>query len=193
MYIAVDFDGTCVTDKWPEIGEAVPFCIETLKKFQVDGHKIILNTCREGRLLAEAIDWLSDKGVFLYAWNENPEAKEKWGECRKVYADLYIDDHNAFTRKRSDGTVDWLYISRKYDAMRSTQDAVDHPSHYQTGGELEAIDVLEAFNLHGELWNAMKYLMRNGKKAGEPATKDLKKARWYLTRYIENVENGGAE
>ena len=34
MIIAVDFDGTIVEHKYPEIGRELPFAIETLKKLQ---------------------------------------------------------------------------------------------------------------------------------------------------------------
>ena len=34
MIIAVDFDGTIVEHKYPEIGRELPFAIETLKKKQ---------------------------------------------------------------------------------------------------------------------------------------------------------------
>lgn len=64
-------------------------------------------------------------------------------------------------------------------------DAVNHPPHYQSGG-LEAIDVIEAFDLGFCLGNTVKYVLRAGRKGD--ATEDLKKARWYLDREIANRE-----
>lgn len=62
---------------------------------------------------------------------------------------------------------------------------VDHPTHYLSGG-MEAIDVIEAFDLGFRLGNAVKYLLRAGRK-GE-AAEDLKKARWYIEREIAALE-----
>lgn len=64
-------------------------------------------------------------------------------------------------------------------------DAVNHPPHYQSGG-LEAIDVIEAFDLGFCLGNTVKYVLRAGRKGD--ATEDLKKARWYLDREIAGRE-----
>jgi hypothetical protein len=58
---------------------------------------------------------------------------------------------------------------------------IEHPSHY--GGEdnvYEAIKVIQAWDLGFELGNVIKYISRNGKKEGEAAVKDLRKAAQYL-------------
>lgn len=67
---------------------------------------------------------------------------------------------------------------------------VNHPNHY--GGEsniYEAIKVIEAWSLGFHLGNVVKYISRAGKKTLVPI-EDLKKARWYLDRYIEHLEKG---
>lgn len=69
---------------------------------------------------------------------------------------------------------------------------IDHPDHY--GGAdnpYEAIKVIEAWGLGFCLGNALKYINRAGKKAGETEFKDLEKARWYLDRAIHNLEKNG--
>ena len=55
MIIAVDFDGTIVEHRYPDIGPELPFAIETLKRLRDEHHKLILWTVREGRLLDEAV------------------------------------------------------------------------------------------------------------------------------------------
>lgn len=62
---------------------------------------------------------------------------------------------------------------------------VNHPSHYQGNG-LEVIDVIEAFALNFNLGNAIKYILRAGKK--ENMSEDLNKAIWYLNRKLEAHE-----
>ena len=65
------------------------------------------------------------------------------------------------------------------------KDQVDHPEHYQASG-IEAIDVIEGFNLNFNLGNAIKYILRADKK--ENKRQDLAKAKWYLNREIEKFK-----
>lgn len=66
-------------------------------------------------------------------------------------------------------------------------DMVNHPSHYTDGG-IETIDFIEAKNLPFHLGNAIKYISRAGKKCKENTVEDLKKAVWYINRYISRLE-----
>jgi hypothetical protein len=66
---------------------------------------------------------------------------------------------------------------------------VDHPDHYQATG-MEAIDVIEAYNLNFSLGSAIKYILRAGKKPGESSIEDLNKAIWYLQREVERNAEG---
>lgn len=69
----------------------------------------------------------------------------------------------------------------------AAREAVDRPLHY--GGKdspTEAIKVIEAHGLGFCLGNAVKYILRAGKKRS--MLEDLKKARWYLDREIARVE-----
>lgn len=95
--IAVDFDGTLCVNKWPEIGRPNARLIQNLILSKDEGHKIILWTCRTGELLDKAIKWCENKGLVFDAINENvPEAIERFGgDCRKVYADIYLDDKSV--------------------------------------------------------------------------------------------------
>ena len=70
MIIAVDFDGTIVEHKYPEIGRELPFAIETLKKLQQERHRLILWSVREGKLLQEAVDFCRERGLEFYAVNQ---------------------------------------------------------------------------------------------------------------------------
>jgi Protein of unknwon function (DUF3310). len=70
-----------------------------------------------------------------------------------------------------------------------SDNTIDHPSHYQAG-KTEVIDIIEeqGFCEGFCAGNALKYLCRY-KHKGKPL-EDLKKARWYLDRLIEQVEKG---
>lgn len=71
-------------------------------------------------------------------------------------------------------------------------DPVNHPSHY-TDGKIEVIDFIEDKNLNFHLANAVKYISRAGKKDPSKEIEDLKKARWYLDRYIQKLEERNNE
>ena len=71
LLIAVDFDGTVVEDKYPGVGKAKPFAIETLKMLQNDGHRLILWTYRHGSKLKDAVRFMEDNGVPPYAVNRS--------------------------------------------------------------------------------------------------------------------------
>lgn len=64
---------------------------------------------------------------------------------------------------------------------------IDHPQHYNTGS-IEPIDVIEDWNLDFCLGNTVKYIARAGHKDPDKLLEDLKKAEWYLHRYIERME-----
>ena len=97
MVIAVDFDGTIVEHKYPQIGKEIPFAIATLKKLQAERHLLIL--VRENDLLEEAVEYCRKRGLEFYAVNANhPDEQVKPNQaspCRKVRADMYIDDCNV--------------------------------------------------------------------------------------------------
>ena len=97
MLIAVDFDGTIVEHRYPEIGKELPFAISTLKRLQEERHRLVLWTVREGKLLDEAVEFCRQRGLEFYAVNANfPEEEAKPGAaCRKLKADLFIDDRNV--------------------------------------------------------------------------------------------------
>lgn len=64
-------------------------------------------------------------------------------------------------------------------------DYVNHPCHYDTG-KFECIEAVKSFRI----CNAFKYLYRHTKKNG---LEDIKKAQWYLNKYIELSEKEGAK
>ena len=116
MYIAIDFDGTCVTHDYPRIGKDIN-AVNVLKKLVDNGHKLILNTMRSGKELKEAINWFKKNDIELYGANENPTQK-KWTNSPKVYAHLYIDDAALGCPLKMDLSisdrpfVDWEAVSR---------------------------------------------------------------------------------
>ena len=91
MTIAIDFDGTCVTHEYPNIGREVEGCVDVLKELVREGHKLILYTMRSGKHLEDAVDWFKEHGIPLWGINKNP-TQSAWTKSPKIYANLYIDD-----------------------------------------------------------------------------------------------------
>ena len=82
-----------------------------------------------------------------------------------------------------------IVLSEGESDSTSTNDNVNHPSHYETGN-FECIDVM--IETQGKetvmdfcICNAFKYIYRHNNKNG---IEDIKKAKWYLDKYIELSE-----
>ena len=120
MYIAVDFDGTCVTHEYPNVGRDIG-AVPVLKKLVEAGHKLILNTMRSGDELADAIQWFIDNDIPLFGANENPTQKS-WTASPKVYAHIYIDDAALgcplTTDKITRPFVDWKEVEKQLRKMK---------------------------------------------------------------------------
>ena len=104
MTIAVDFDGTIVEHRYPEIGKELPFATQTLRMLIEQRHKLILWTVREGQLLDDAVEWCRKRGVEFYAINKDfPEEdiSKNRSFSRKLKVDVWIDDRNI------GGLPDW--------------------------------------------------------------------------------------
>jgi hypothetical protein len=94
--IAVDFDGTIVEHKFPEIGKEILFAFRTLKELEKLGANLILWTFRTGKELDEAVEFCRKNGIEFYAVNKNyPEEIFDETISRKINADIFIDDKNV--------------------------------------------------------------------------------------------------
>lgn len=128
MTIAVDFDGTIVTDRYPGIGEEIPFATDTLKMLTNDRHRLILWSVREGELLDEAVEWCRERGVEFWAVNRDyPEETISNNQhfSRKLKADLFIDDRSL------GGLPDWGQIYHMVSQGKTWRDMLDEA---ETGG-----------------------------------------------------------
>lgn len=97
MIIAVDFDGTLCLEAFPLIGEVTEkhkIIHKAIKHYSKEGHTIILWTCRTGDRLREAVEWCKEQDIPIDYVNENvPSFVKMYGDdCRKICADIYIDD-----------------------------------------------------------------------------------------------------
>ena len=79
-------------------------------------------------------------------------------------------------------------VREAIEKQLKSADNVNHPSHY-CDGKIEVIDYIEDKKLGYHLGNVVKYISRAGKKCPDKEIEDLKKASWYLNRYIERLES----
>lgn len=125
-------------------------------------------------------------------------------ELKKLYSsdvDKYTDDYGCVFEDMDDEMLDKIYgwykeldpsACENAEAKEPDGDMVNHPSHYTQGG-IECIDALKAATVSKKgieavcTANAIKYLWRYEEKNG---VEDVKKARWYIDRLIEELENG---
>lgn len=90
MFIAIDFDGVCVSNEYPKVGRDIG-AVPVLQELTEKDHKLILLTNRDGQTLKDAENWFMAYGLPLYAVNRNP-VQWRFSSSAKVYAHLYIDD-----------------------------------------------------------------------------------------------------
>lgn len=127
MIIAVDFDGTIVESKYPEIGEEMLFAFSTLRALQRQKHRLILWTYRTGSTLDEAVAFCRKNGIEFYAVNRSfPEEIFDPKDSRKIDADLFIDDRNV------GGFLGWAKIWELLNIDEKKPDGmfVDPDAHY---------------------------------------------------------------
>jgi hypothetical protein len=102
LYIAVDFDGTLCSNEWPHIGYPNRKLIDKLIYMRLQGHKITLFSCREGKLLDDAVEWCKYRGLEFHSINTNAYNFDHG--FRKVVADITICDKSCLP----DQFYDWL-------------------------------------------------------------------------------------
>lgn len=98
MIIGIDFDGTCTTHEYPDVGKDIG-AVPVLKRLVSEGHKLMLWTMRDSKndgerdTLLEAILWFEKNGITLWSANENKsQTATRWSTSNKQHAELYIDD-----------------------------------------------------------------------------------------------------
>ena len=98
LVIAIDFDGTIATQSFPEVGRLIHGADTVIRKLHKQGHRILINTCRSGKMEGLAQDFLDKHEIPYELINSNlPELITLYKQdCRKMSADVYIDDKNLY-------------------------------------------------------------------------------------------------
>lgn len=117
--LVLDFDGTCVTHRYPNVGTDAPHCVETLKRWIQDyGVGIILSTMRDGKTLEDAVNWFKERNIPLYGIQKHP-TQEEWTTSPKAHGRYNLDDRNVGTPLTLDNEgypiVDWKETVRIFE------------------------------------------------------------------------------
>ena len=98
--IAIDFDET-ITDNtpYPIMGKVRSEALYYIPKLYDLGYTLILWTCRTGKWLDEAINYLQELNLMQYFEYINDDGLNR--DSRKIVADFYIDDKSCM------GEINW--------------------------------------------------------------------------------------
>jgi hypothetical protein len=119
VIIAVDFDGTVIPEGlYPDGSNHVGlyYAAIILRNWNERGYDIVLNTCREGLSLFNAVKWFKNNDIQLAAVNSSPRSWLWQNEqgiltfSRKVFANIYIDDRGIGVPLDDEGLLDWFKI-----------------------------------------------------------------------------------
>jgi hypothetical protein len=119
IIIAVDFDGTVIPEGFFPDGSrhaGIYHAVTVLRGWNKKGYDIVLNTCREGLALHNAVRWFKSHDIELAAVNASPRSWLWQHEInvltlsRKVFANIYIDDRGIGVPLNNEGLLDWLKV-----------------------------------------------------------------------------------
>lgn len=128
-----------------------------------------------------APDWAMyrDKCFNMHFWSEGYSVGDRFKRVNSGDVSEY------------DGSEQQSVIIAQREPV-ATNDNINHPSHYTQGG-IECIDAIKAATVGKTgieavcVANVVKYLWRYEEKNG---LEDVKKARWYLERLINELSEG---
>ena len=121
MIIAIDFDGTISTGRYPAIDGLREGAKEAIMSLYTEGHYIIINTCRSGQQLLDAINFMIHEEIKFDRVNDNhPVESAKYNNnSRKIFAHLYIDDKQIGGLPPWDSIYDYVTeIQRQWDEKK---------------------------------------------------------------------------
>lgn len=112
--LAIDFDGTITKkSKYPVMGDMRSEIPKFLKDMKDKGYVVVLNTCRKGKYLKEAVQLLRKCNVYdMFDWGYLNDDSKK-GDSGKIVASFYLDDRACFI-DLDDAKV-WPYLPDMID------------------------------------------------------------------------------
>jgi hypothetical protein len=113
---------------------------------------------------------------YFTEWYLTPATSEQHAEVQKTIEE----------QKKVYGEPGFFPSIKDEKNINPIKEMVNHPDHYK-GNKFEVIDIIDDYKLSFSMGNAVKYLLRAGKK--DNTIQDLKKAVWYIEHEIKTLEN----
>mgnify|MGYP001163033939 CR=1 FL=1 len=123
---------------------------------------------------------LTCEGCGVTFVHKKEKAQGRWPK----YCPECLPKYSKVPKKKEVAAEPVAQTIEDHEVKAIKEDVINHPSHY-TRGKIEVIDFIEDQQLPYHLGNVIKYIARAGYKGDK--LEDLKKARWYLDRYIKGV------
>ena len=111
MYIVLDFDGTCVQNEFPYVGESIG-AEPVLRDLVANGHELILFTARGDGHLIDAIEWFREQQLPLSGIQQHPEQKAITSSIKPV-GDIIIDDKMLGVELVDGRYINWDWASKQ--------------------------------------------------------------------------------
>lgn len=131
--VSIDFDDTIYTNKFPDTGDLMPGMKALVNTLYDQGFVILINTCRAQTAEQNAKQRLLQDDVMFDLINENAQYLIDFYDvdCRKLSADIHIDDKNTGGIPPPD-----MILSEIYDRWEAKQArAIMHDKVYMTKEE----------------------------------------------------------
>lgn len=114
MIVAIDCDGTIFKwEKFPAIGEPVPYAKEIINRLHASGHEIIIWTCRGRNGIHTVHEALEKYGIRYHGINKQGFTTN-FDPSPKLIADVYVDDKSPYCplipNTKGKPYVDWLAL-----------------------------------------------------------------------------------
>jgi guanylate kinase len=122
LTIVIDFDGTIVNERYPNIDRLKRGARECINELYDAGHIIIINSCRSGDHEKHMRDFLRSCGIKYHVINNNysPNIEKHGSDSRKLYGDIYIDEKCIFCN----GIISWSHIRQTIQNLTVTKPTI---------------------------------------------------------------------
>ena len=144
-------------------------------------------------VIKEAYDSYGEVVSSIVTFEDEEEENQNEGIDDKI--DKVIDTRLSASEKKMKADIENLNAIRR-ELAKKQDEKVSHPSHYTWLKELCGIEVIDITrHLDFDIGNALKYLLRAGKKSEEGYTdkekeiQDLEKAVWYINDKIKMLKD----
>ena len=134
---------------------------------------------------------MTNKEKFIEVFKVIPDTTFFNLECANSMGSIECKNcshYNLYRCNCSDWWNEEYKSLKNKELIISSNNNINHPSHYAEGRKYEPIEVIEDWGLNFSLGNAVKYISRAGRKNKNTEIEDLEKSAWYINREIDRLK-----